>query len=178
MPHLDKAAIEDLYAYTGWVWRQIAQTAGPGDDVLSRPAPGSGWPTLGNCLGHIVLAYDRWLPAIIDLESKSLPESTADDFATWAQIEAIRSRVRGELKSHLTTWSDEELATLQDTNIDGETIRYSRGELITHLLLHERGHHGDALLPARNRCRDHVRVSVLPRTAFGVMIDRRRVIHI
>jgi uncharacterized damage-inducible protein DinB len=28
-------------------------------------------------------------------------------------------------------------------NVDGEMLPYSRGELLTHLLLHERGHHGD-----------------------------------
>jgi uncharacterized damage-inducible protein DinB len=28
-------------------------------------------------------------------------------------------------------------------DVDGDPIQYSRGELITHLLLHERGHHGD-----------------------------------
>lgn len=70
-------------------------------------------------------------------------EPTIDDFSSWGQIEAFRSRVRAELDSRLAAWSDHELATVHDTNIDGETIRYSRGKLITHLLLHERGHHGD-----------------------------------
>ena len=139
---MNKAALTDLVDFTGYVWEQIRQAV-PRDADLERVAPGSGWPALRNCLGHIVLAYDRWLGAIIDLKTRRLPELRDDDFRTWKQIEAQRTRVRNELARHLAGWSDHELAAVHDVEVDGELLRYSRGELITHLLLHERGHHGD-----------------------------------
>jgi uncharacterized damage-inducible protein DinB len=139
---MDKQALHDLFAYTGWAWEQI-RTAIPDDETLIVVAPGSGWPALRNCLGHIILAYDRWLPAIVDLESRPLPELPPDDYLTWSQIDAHRRRTRDPLESHLNDWTDADLSQQHDVDIGGEPIRYSRAELITHLLLHERGHHGD-----------------------------------
>ncbi len=39
--------------------------------------------------------------------------------------------------------SDEELQEIRTFDIDGEKIPYSYGELLAHVALHERGHHGD-----------------------------------
>ncbi len=89
------------------------------------------------------MAYERWLPAIVELQSRPLPSVGADDLVTWEQIDAARSGVHAKLGTALRGWNDDELALLQDMQIDGEVLRYSRGELIAHLLLHERGHHGD-----------------------------------
>jgi uncharacterized damage-inducible protein DinB len=139
---MDKAALQDLFAYTGWAWDQI-RGAIPDDETLRTVAPGSGWPALRNCLAHIVLAYDRWVPAIVELESRPLPELAPDDFLSRRQIDAHRRRTRDELQSRLAAWNDAELGEIHDVDIDGEPIRYSRGELIAHVLLHERGHHGD-----------------------------------
>jgi len=139
---MDKAALQDFFAYTGWAWDEI-KSAIPDDETLRAVAPGSGWPTLRNCLSHIVLAYDRWVPAIVDLKSQPLPDPAPDDFMTWSQIDTHRRRTRDALQSHLDAWTDAELSELRLMDVDGDPIRYSRGELITHLLLHERGHHGD-----------------------------------
>jgi uncharacterized damage-inducible protein DinB len=139
---MDRVALDDLFGYTGWVWEQVRATV-PDDEILSRAAPGSGWPALRNCLGHIILAYDRWVPAIVELESRPLPELGPDDFRSWSQLDTERRRTRDALERALERWTDAELDELHDVNIDGETVHYSRGELIAHLLLHERGHHGD-----------------------------------
>ena len=139
---MDKAALQDLFAYTGWAWDQIRGRI-PDETTLRTAAPGSGWPALRNCLAHIILAYDRWAPAIVDLKSRPMPDLAPDDFQTWLQVEAHRRRTRDPLQSHLEAWSEHELREPRQVNVDGEQIQYSRGELITHLLLHERGHHGD-----------------------------------
>ena len=141
---MDRAAIEDLFAYTDFAWREITNTiADAGDDVLARPAPGSGWPALRNCLGHMILAYERWVAGLP--ERKSLPMTGFDPEAiqTLAQLEEHRSKARRQFRSFLDSLSDEELHLMQDFDIDGDTIRYSYAELLTHLLLHERGHQGD-----------------------------------
>ena len=139
---MDKAALQDLFAYTGWAWNQIRAKI-PDDETLRAVAPGSGWPALRNCLAHIVLAYDRWVPAIVELKSRPMPDLAPDDFQTWPQIEAQRRRTRAALQTHLEACGDAELREQHVVDVDGDPIRYSRGELITHLLLHERGHHGD-----------------------------------
>jgi len=139
---MDKAALQDFFAYTGWAWDEI-KSAIPDDETLRAVAPGSGWPTLRNCLSHIVLAYDRWVPAIVTLKSQPMPALAPDDFMTWSQIDAHRRRTRDALRSHLDAWTDAELSEPRVVEVDGDPIRYSRGELIVHLLLHERGHHGD-----------------------------------
>ena len=139
---MDKGALQDLFAYTGWAWDQI-KAAIPDDKTLLAVAPGSGWPSLRNCLGHIVFAYDRWVPAIVDLKTRPLPDLTPDDFLTWPQLDAYRRRTREALRSNLDGWTDADLREPHRVDVDGEPIQYSRGELIIHLLLHERGHHGD-----------------------------------
>jgi uncharacterized damage-inducible protein DinB len=139
---MDKTALEDLFAYTGWAWDQIRASV-PDDKTLVAVAHGSGWPTLRNCLAHMVLAYDRWVPAIVDLKSRPLPDLAPDDFLTWPQINSHRRRTRDGLQSHLEAWTDADLNEVQEVDVDEEPVRYTRGELITHLLLHERGHHGD-----------------------------------
>jgi uncharacterized damage-inducible protein DinB len=139
---VNKEALEDLFAYTGWAWDQI-KAAVPDDETLVAVAPGSGWPTLRDCLGHIVRAYDRWVPAIVDLASRPMADLPPDDYLTWSEIEAHRRRTRDALQSRLDVWSDADLSEQHEVDVDGDRIRYSRGELIAHLLLHERGHHGD-----------------------------------
>jgi len=139
---MDKAALQDLFAYTDWAWEQI-RAAIPDEASLRAVAPGSGWPALRDCLAHIILAYDRWLPAIVDLETHALPDVATDDFLSWDQVDAHRRRTRDPLQAHLESWSDAELGEQHEVNVDGEPVRYTRGELVVHLLLHERGHHGD-----------------------------------
>jgi uncharacterized damage-inducible protein DinB len=139
---MDKGSLLDLFEYTGFVWEQFREAV-PEDETLVAVAPGSGWPALRNCLAHIVLAYDRWVPAIVELEAKRLPTIADDDFNTWRQIDAQRARTREALRAGIDRWTEAELQEMHDVDVDGELVRYSRAELILHLLLHERGHHGD-----------------------------------
>jgi len=110
---------------------------------LTRPAPGSGWPALRDCLGHIVLAYQRWCSGLPERKTLEMDRFDPGAIATWDELAGYRSSARAELQSFLDSLSDEELVKVQDFDIDGDTIRYSYAELLTHLLLHERGHHGD-----------------------------------
>ncbi len=137
----DRAGIEDLFAYSDWAWRQlfhIAEAAG-GDRIWNTPAPGSGWPALRDAFAHILIGYHRWLR-----DPVSGPPAIPDDAdRTLAQIAEHRAQVRAQFRQLLDGTSDAELGRLRDFQIDGEIIPFSRGELLVHLLLHERGHHGD-----------------------------------
>jgi uncharacterized damage-inducible protein DinB len=138
---MDRPAIQRLYDYTDWAWRQVGGVIEPaGDEALLRPVPGSGWPALRDCLGHYVFAYDRWLSVLLDRPARGVEASR---FTTWAEIDAARAAFRAELKTLLDSLADEELTRVREFAIDGKRMPYSYAELFTHLLLHERGHHGD-----------------------------------
>ena len=54
---MDRVAIEELLAFTDYSWREHERAIRPlGDDVLTQPALGSGWPALRDALAHIVWA--------------------------------------------------------------------------------------------------------------------------
>lgn len=144
MPGMNRDAIQELFDYTGWAWNAITTAiADAGAEALTRPAPGSGWPAFRDCLGHIVLAYQRWCSGLPQRKTLGMDHFDASAIATFEELEGYRAAAREEFKSFLDALSDADLVKVQDFDIDGDTIRYSYAELMTHLLLHERGHHGD-----------------------------------
>lgn len=144
MPGMNRDAIQDLFDFTGWAWDEIARAiADAGGDALTRPAAGSGWPALRDCLGHIVLAYQRWCSGLPQRKTLGMDRFAPGTIATFEELQGYRSAARAEFQSFLDSLSDDELMMVQHFDIDGDTIRYSHAELLTHLLLHERGHHGD-----------------------------------
>jgi hypothetical protein len=87
---MDRAAIEELFAFTDYSWLEYERVIRPlGDEVLTEPAPGSGWPALRDALAHINWAYVRWL---------ANPAGTTDEpverVESWEELEAYRRRVR------------------------------------------------------------------------------------
>jgi uncharacterized damage-inducible protein DinB len=136
---MDRAAIEELWSFTEYSWHEHEETIRPlGDDLLTRPAPGSGWPALRDALAHINWAYIRWLTD---------PAGTSDEpverVESWEELEAYRRRVRGHAREYLDSLSDGELLTPRVMNVDGEPLAYSPADIFVHALLHERQHHGD-----------------------------------
>jgi uncharacterized damage-inducible protein DinB len=136
---MDRAAIEELLVFTDYSWREYERVIRPlGDELLTEPAPGSGWPALRDALAHTNWAYVRWLAD---------PAGTTDEpvkrMDSWDELEAYRRRLRGHARGYLDSLGDEELSTPRDMNIDGETLRYSPADILVHVLLHERQHHGD-----------------------------------
>jgi uncharacterized damage-inducible protein DinB len=136
---VDRTAIDELYRFTDYGWRRYEEHIRPlGDELLSRPAPGSGWPALRDALAHITWAYVRWLAD---------PDATTDEpveaVENWDQLDAYRRRLRNHFRSSLDSLDDEELSVVRDMNVDGHTLRYSRADIFVHVLIHERQHHGD-----------------------------------
>jgi hypothetical protein len=81
---MDSAAIEELFTFTDYSWREHGQLIRPlGDEKLMEPAPGSGWPALRDALAHMNWAYVRWLAD---------PSGTTDEPAllvtSWDELEA------------------------------------------------------------------------------------------
>ena len=136
---MDRRAIEDLFSFTDYGWREYERAIRPlGNDVLTKSAPGSGWPALRDALAHMTWAHVRWLAD---------PAGTSDEpvelVTSWIELAAYRDRVVGHAREYLDSLSDDELLTPRAMNIDGETLVYSPADIFVHALLHERQHHGD-----------------------------------
>ncbi len=139
---MDRPAIEELFAYTDFSWRQYAESIrGLGKDALAKAVPGSGWPALRNALGHMNLAYERWLAE--PTRTTSMTGLDIEAVRSWNDLEKYRSNVRGRFRAYLDSLSDAELTTPREMNVDGEMLAYSPADILVHVLLHERGHHGD-----------------------------------
>ncbi|MEO6398742.1 MAG: DinB family protein [Tepidiformaceae bacterium] len=137
---MDRASIEQLYDHLDFAWRQIVDVIGGAEeDLFTRPAPGSGWPTLRDCLGHIIFGYDRWLSIMANRE----PTGIAESAISLAAIDSARLACRTEVKALLERLGDSGLQEMRAFSIDDEAMPYTFGELLAHLALHERGHHGD-----------------------------------
>lgn len=136
---MDRAGIEELFAFTDYSWGEHRKAISAlGDDLLTKPAPGSGWPALRDALAHTNWAYLRWLA---DPNGTSDPE--VERVTSWDELDSYRRRVRDHARSYLDSLSDPELFARRPMNVDGETLEYSPAEILTHVLLHERQHHGD-----------------------------------
>jgi uncharacterized damage-inducible protein DinB len=136
---MDRTAIEDLFAFTDYGWRQFENAVRPlGDETLTKPAPGSGWPALRDAFVHINWAYVRWLA-----DPRKTSAIEPERITSWDELEGYRRRVRGHAREYLDSLDDVELLTPHERNIDGAPMKYSPAEIFVHVLLHEREHHGD-----------------------------------
>jgi uncharacterized damage-inducible protein DinB len=136
---MDRAAIEELLVFTDYTWREHERAIRPlGDEVLTQPAPGSGWPALRDALTHINWAYVRWLADSAGTRDGPVEGGKAGD-----ELEAYRLRVRGHARQYLDSLGDGELLTPREMDVDGETLLYSPADIFVHVMLHERQHHGD-----------------------------------
>jgi uncharacterized damage-inducible protein DinB len=136
---MDRVAIEELFAFTDHTWREHEAVIRPlGDDVLTEPAPGSGWPALRDALVHINWAYIRWLA-----DPSGTTDEPVERVESWDELEAYRRRVRGHVRGYLDSLDDRELVTPREMNVDDEMLVYSPADIFVHVLLHERQHHGD-----------------------------------
>jgi uncharacterized damage-inducible protein DinB len=136
---MERADIEKLFAFTDYSWREYEETIRPlGDELLTKSAPGSGWPALRDALAHTNWAYVRWLA-----DPFATTDEPVERVTSWDELDAYRRRVRDHARGYLGSLDDDELSTPRVMNVDGKTILYSPGEILVHVMLHERQHHGD-----------------------------------
>jgi uncharacterized damage-inducible protein DinB len=138
---MDRAAIEELFEYTGFAWKQISAFMAKQDaSLVAKPAPGSGWPALRDCFGHQLIAYDEW---IAELEGQPMLDFNPMTSDSWPEIEAYAHTVRERFAAYLASLSDDELYAVRDIAVDGEPVRYTPAQLLANVVIHDRGHHGD-----------------------------------
>lgn len=138
---MDRAAIEELFEYTGFCWAEIGRVMARRDaDLVATPAPGSGWPALRDCFGHQLMAYEDWLAELEGRPTLDFDPKAAD---SWAVIQAYAHTVRERFAACLSSLSDEELYSEREVDVDGEVRQYTPAQLLANVLIHDRGHHGD-----------------------------------
>lgn len=142
---MKRDAIEELFEYTGWAWERLVRVIeGPAAKLYATPAPGSGWPTLAACLSHVLATYDGWLNGPwgrLQLGAMSYPAEWPKPIDDWHVLLAYRERVRDAFRQALDVPDD----LLYDRRFqdEGGGEALSRADILTNLVLHERGHHGD-----------------------------------
>jgi uncharacterized damage-inducible protein DinB len=136
---MDRTAINELFHFTDYSWRAYEELIRPlGDEMLTRPAPGSGWPALRDALAHTNWAYIRWLE-----RPKQTTEGTVPVITSWPELDAYRRRVRDHARHYLDSLTDTELTARGPMEVNGQSMTYSPADIFVHVLLHERQHHGD-----------------------------------
>jgi len=84
---MDRAAIEELFTFTDYSWREHERVIRRlGDEKLTEPAPGSGWPALRDALAHVNWAYVRWLA-----DPAGTTDEPVERVTSWAELEASGS---------------------------------------------------------------------------------------
>ena len=143
---MQREAITELFDYTGWAWERVArliEAQPPG--IYSQPVAGSGWPSIAACLSHAVFTYDIWLngPWVeLKLGEMSSPTQWPKPIDDWDAMKAYRERTRDSFRDALDV-PDEVLyeRRFREAGAAGELL--SRADILTNLVIHERGHHGD-----------------------------------
>jgi len=148
---MDRAALDELFDYTGWAWERIERVidALP-PEQFGAPVPGSGWPSLSACVEHFTAAYDGWLNGdwALNLGNSHYPRDGEDfpntpELKVWEAMKEYRAVCRAQCREVLGR-EDAWLFTKTDNDYgDGVIERWAPGDTIANLLLHERGHHGD-----------------------------------
>jgi uncharacterized damage-inducible protein DinB len=134
---MNRDALLELFDYTTFTWATygVAMQQLP-PDAFVRTIEGSGWTSLKQPLFHIAAGWDEWICELTGAEPQTIE---CADVATWEELKAIRSKMRPLLLRIIEETPDEELHSTTDATVGGR----SRSDIIAHILLHERGHHGD-----------------------------------
>lgn len=143
---MNRDAISELFDYTGWAWERIARVIDQQPpDVYAKAVAGSGWPSLAACLTHFVASYDGWINmdwGQIEAGDMSYPAEWPEPVNDWNQMRAYYLRVRESFRRALNV-PDEVLYEKRLYNLESIPEQMSRADILTNLVIHERGHHGD-----------------------------------
>lgn len=135
---MNRAGLLELYDFDGWAWEQIMAAVLLEVD-FSRPAPASGWPALRDCLSHLAFGYNVWMTRLDGHPVDSFDPGSADR----AAVEDYFRRCRERFRSFLESLGTEELDAERDIDTRDGIYKYTVAEVLSHILVHGRAHHGD-----------------------------------
>jgi uncharacterized damage-inducible protein DinB len=148
---MERDAIEELYAYTGFQWDRLARVMEslPSED-FTKAVEGSGWPSLQKAFIHVLYAYDDWINHEewgLGLGKSSVQDVDSWDelyqrIATWDDVKAFREATRANFREALEV-PDEELFAKRTWELEFGPEELTRADVLTNLLVHEIAHRGD-----------------------------------
>ena len=139
-----RETLQELFDFTTFTWETYGKTVRRlPSDALTRPVPGSDWPALRNVLFHTATAWDNWLRDRLGCDDPL--DATSEAVASWDDLREHRDRTRGWLRRAIDETSEDELHAVVQPMWKGTAaeMTVSVADILGHILLHERGHHGD-----------------------------------
>ncbi|MBI5285894.1 MAG: DinB family protein [Chloroflexi bacterium] len=142
----DRPALAELYGYTDFTWAvygKLVEQLAPGR--LTAPVEGSGWPSLAAALRHLLRVYDLWLHERFG--AGQVVVANVEGVASWEALQDWRTKVRATMRRMLDSASDQELPDPRQadwrSSVHWRSSLKTPSDVVAHVLLHERGHHGD-----------------------------------
>lgn len=141
---MDRETIDELLAYTDYSWARHARVMeGLSDEQFTTPIPGSGWPAPREAFMHVVGAYDGWLNSRWGLSGAGEAEyEERQKMTSWEEMADYRAKTRTDFRRALEV-DDETLFGKRERESPFGVAILSPADVLTNLLMHERGHHGD-----------------------------------
>ena len=137
---MDRDALRELFDYTSFTWASygnaLAQLPG---DAFGREVDGPGWPSLRDALFHVATGWDDWLRDRLGADHPL--DATAGSIESWDALQPHRERTRNWFRRVLDETPEAKLHERDVAVFQG--MRVSVEEVLVHILLHERAHHGD-----------------------------------
>lgn len=141
---MNREALRELYDYTTFTWDAYGTAmADLPPEVWTDEIRGAQWTSLREPLFHVATAWDYWFQEHLQLERT--PRVPEESVRSWDDLQTQRERTRGWLRRIIEEPSDDELQAMVHRiypGTDDETVMSLAGVAV-HLMLHERGHHGD-----------------------------------
>lgn len=140
---MNRDALNELFDFTTFTWETYARMMrGLTDADLVRPLENAGWTTLREPLVHLAAAWDGYLS---EKAGQEFAEFDLDTVVTWAAVQSVRAQGRGWMRGILDDMTDAQLfeETSPTWDAQPDASRSTVSDVILHILLHERGHHGD-----------------------------------
>lgn len=157
--------MQKLFEYNWQVrddWFTWCETV-PEDELLEKRVGGIG--SILYTLFHIVDVEYSW---ICGLKGKPEPaEPPFEAYETLSKVRGLSSQYHKEIALFVTSWTDEmENLKLTETGSNGETFRFSYGEVMRHVIAHEIHHIGQLSVWSREIGRKPVTANLIDRGLF------------
>lgn len=136
----------------------------PEEELLKRRVGGIG--SILYTLFHIVDVEYSWIQGLkIQQEPEEPPFA---DYASLPKVKEFSRQYHKEVEPFVTSWTSElENQELKETNSNGETISFTYGEIIRHVIAHEIHHIGQLSIWAREIGKEPVTANLIDRGLFG-----------
>lgn len=136
----------------------------PEEELLKKRVGGIGG--ILHTLYHIVDVEWAWI--ILDIKGEQVSKHpTFEDCASLQQVIDLSRQYRREVEPFVRAWTSEmESLTFSETDSDGETVIYTHGEIMRHIIAHEIHHIGQLSIWAREIGKKPITANLIRRGLF------------